>query len=79
MLLIESMCAMYMTDPLMKGNAAKSRYRTPTIYNVFFDKNQMAEGGIRNDATGDSVDVSCFYSHIRPSWIPFGSVIVQTL
>ena len=25
----------------------------------------MAEGGIRNTATGDSVDVSCFYSHIH--------------
>ena len=39
----------------------------------------MAEGGIRNIATGDSVDVSCFYSHIGPSWKIFSSVIVQTL
>ena len=56
-----------------------THYRTLTIHNVFFEQNKMAKGGIRNTATGDSIDVSCFYSHIGPSWIQFSSVIVQTL
>ena len=56
-----------------------SRYRILTINNVFFERNKIAEGGIRNTATGDSVDVSCFYSHIEPCWIQFSSVIVQAL
>ena len=56
-----------------------TRYRTLTIYNEFFEQNKMAEGGIRNYPTGDTVDVSCFYSHIGPSGIHFSSVIVQTL
>ena len=46
-----------------------SRYRTLTIYNVLFEQNKMAEVGIRNTTTGDSVGVSCFYSHKGPSWI----------
>ena len=44
-----------------------SRYRTLTIYNVFFEQNKMAEEGIRNTTTGDSVGVSCFYSNKGPS------------
>ena len=44
-----------------------SRYRTLTIYNVFFEQNKMAEEGIRNGTTGDSVGVSCFYSNKGPS------------
>ena len=48
---------------------ALSRYRTLTIYNVFFEQNKMAEGGIRNTTTKDSVGVSCFYSHKGPSKI----------
>ena len=48
---------------------AVSRYRTLTIYNVFFEQNKMAEGGIRNATTGDSVGVSCVYPHKGPSWI----------
>ena len=39
----------------------------------------MAEGGLRNTATGDYVDIRCFCSHIGPSWIHFSSVIVQAL
>ena len=46
-----------------------SRYRNLTIYNVFFEQNKMAEGGIRNTNTEHSVGVSCFYSHKGPSWI----------
>ena len=45
------------------------RYRTLTIYNVFFEQNKKAEGGLRNTTTGDSVCVSCFYSHKGTSWI----------
>ena len=37
----------------------------------------MAEGGIRNTPTGDSDEISWFYSHIGPSWIHFSSVILQ--
>ena len=44
-----------------------TRYRTLTIYNVLFEQNKMADGGIRNSTTGVSVGVSCFYSHNGPS------------
>ena len=37
-----------------------TRYRTLTIYNVFFEQNKKAEGCIRNTPTGDSVGVNCF-------------------
>ena len=50
---------------------SKPPYRTMTIYNVFFEQNKMAEGGIRNTLTGDYVGVSSFYSHKEPSWIHF--------
>ena len=46
-----------------------TRDRTLTIYNVFFEQNKMAEVDIRNTTAGDSVGVSCFYSHKGPSWI----------
>ena len=46
-----------------------TRFRTLTIYNVFFEQNKMAEGGIRNTTTGHSVGVTCFYSHKGPSWV----------
>ena len=44
-----------------------SRYRTPTICNVFLE-NKMAYGSIKHTDTRDSVDASCFYSHIGPSF-----------
>ena len=50
-------------------NRQYPRYRTLTIYNVFFEQNKMAEEGIRNTTTGDSVGVSCFYSNKGPSRI----------
>ena len=61
----------YNLEPYLKICHLKdnTRYRTLTIYNVFFEQNKMAEGGIRNTNTGYSVGVSCFYSHKGPSWI----------
>ena len=57
------------SDILLKKKTSFTRYRTLTIYNVFFEQNKMAEGGIRNTTPGDSVGVSCVYPHKGPSWI----------
>ena len=39
-----------------------TRYRTLTIYNVFFEQNNVAEMDTRNKDTVDYVDASDFYS-----------------
>ena len=56
-----------------------SRYRTLTIYNVFFERNKMTEGDTRMPPLGILLmDENCFYSHIE-SHASQESVVAQWL
>ena len=66
--------ALYKDDITLSQVGSGKGYCTltdPYHIQCIFRGKQNGGGGIRNTATGDSVDVSCFYFHMGPSWIHF--------